>query len=345
MRPTSDPPANQRAKGRRGGRGSTPRPTFLVSTRPDGRFGHRSLELAVVAALLVVATLPARAWAQEASPAASPIVVTDDEGTEVALEGAPERIISLTPGTTEILFAIGAGDRVVATTDADDFPPEAVPLPDVASFGSVDLEAIVGLDPDLVVAGGNGYTPPDAIERLRSVGIPVIVIYAPTVDAVAEDIQLLGEAVGLDAEGAEVAASLREGIEALSATVRDLPHPKVFYEVDATVEIYGPADDSFLAVMVALAGGVPVTSGSALSFQIPLERLVAEDPEIIVLGDAAYGTTPEVVAARPGWGEIAAVRDGAVRPLTDDILVTRPGPRLPDGLRALIEAIHPDALP
>ena len=123
-----------------------------------------------------------------------------------------------------------------------------------------------------------------------------------------------------------------------------MPHPKVFYEVDATVEIYGPADDSFLAEMVELAGGVPVTSGSALSFVIPLERLVAEDPEVIVLGDAAYGTTAEDVAARPGWGDITAVREGAIRP-AEDILITRPGPRLPEGLRALIEAIHPDALP
>ena len=116
-------------------------------------------------------------------------------------------------------------------------------------------------------------------------------------------------------------------------------------EVDATVEIYGPADDSFLAEMVELAGAIPITSGSALSFAIPLERLVAEDPEVIVLGDAAYGTTPEIVAGRPGWGGMTAVREGAIRPVTDDILITRPGPRLPEGLRALIEAIHPDALP
>ena len=80
--------------------------------------------------------------------------------------------------------------------------------------------------------------------------------------------------------------------------------------------------------MVELAGGTPITSGSSLSFEVPLERLVAEDPEVIVLGDAAYGTTPEMVAERPGWGDMTAVREGAVRPVVDDILITRPGPRL-----------------
>jgi iron complex transport system substrate-binding protein len=162
---------------------------------------------------------------------------------------------------------------------------------------------------------------------------------------VAGDVELLADSVGLEAEGQAVAAAMRDQLASLAATVRDLPHPRVFYEVDATVEIYGPADDSFLAEMVELAGGVPITSGSALSFAIPLERLVAEDPEIIVLGDAAYGTTPEIVAARPGWRDITAVRKGAIRPVPDDILVTRPGPRLPEGLRGLIEAIHPQALP
>jgi iron complex transport system substrate-binding protein len=273
---------------------------------------------------------------------AFPVTVTDDAGTSVAIPEKPERIVSLTPGTTEILFAIGAGDRVVATTDADDYPPEAVPLPDVASFGSVDLERIVELEADLVVAGGNEYTPSDAIRSLRSFDIPVVVIYAASVDGVLADVELIGNAVGAAPEADALVDEMRTEIDALSAAVEDLPPPRVFYEIDASVGVYGPADESFLAEMIRLAGGEPITTGSASSFEIPLEQLVAADPEVIVLGDAAFGVTPEQVAERPAWGQMRAVLDGAVR-VVDDKLVTRPGPRLAQGLRSLILAIHPDA--
>jgi iron complex transport system substrate-binding protein len=286
---------------------------------------------------------PLATVAEESAPAdAFPLTVVDDEGTSVEISGRPERIVSLTPGTTEILFAIGAGERVVATTDADDYPPKAVPLPNVASFGTVDLERLVGLEPDVVFAGGNAYTPPDAIGRLRDLSIPVVVIYASTVAAVAADVELVGAVVGESAEAAKVAETMRAEIAAISEATADAPRPRVFYEIDASAGLFGPADDSFLAQMIELAGGEPITTGSSTSFEMDLERLVAMDPEVIVLGDIAFGATPEQVAARPAWDGMTAVREGAIRGV-DDKLVTRPGPRLPLGLRSLTLAIHPDA--
>jgi iron complex transport system substrate-binding protein len=282
------------------------------------------------------------ASAPEASASEFPLSVVDDEGTAVELADRPERIVSLTPGTTEILFAIGAGDRVVATTDADDYPPEAVPLPDVGSFAAVDVERIVELEADLVFAGGNQFTPPDAIARLRDLEIPVIVIYASTVDGVAADVELVGSAVGNQAEAATVADRMRDEIAAIGEALADAPRPRVFYEIDASAGLFGPAEDSFLAEMIELAGGEAITTGSAESFEMDLERLVAADPEIIVLGDAAFGATPEQVAERPAWDQMTAVRIGAIR-VADDKLITRPGPRLPLGLRSLALAIHPDA--
>ncbi len=116
--------------------------------------------------------------------------------------------------------------------------------------------------------------------------------------------------------------------------------PRVFYELDATKEIYGPAPESFLASMIQLAGGDPITTGDPAVFAIPIEKLVAADPQVIVLGDAAYGMTAEAVAQRPGWAGMTAVKDGAIRPV-DDTIVTRPGPRIAEGLRALALAIDP----
>ncbi len=345
-------------------RPTDPRPSFVPSKRGARRFP--ALGAAVLAVLLAACSSPAASstltatatpgptaaaslvpsTAPSASPAAAfPVTVTDDEGTAVEIEREPARIVSLTPATTEILFAIGAGDRLIATTDFDDYPPEAVALPDVASYTSVDVEAIVGLEADLVLAGGNNFNDPEALTRLRSIGIPVVVTYATDVAGVLRDIELVGTSVGRGPEAAELAADMQADFDQVAAAVEGEAKPRVFYELDATSEIYTAADDSFIEEMIELAGGDPITTGSSTSFSISLERLVDADPELILLGDAAYGVTPEIVAARPGWAVMTAVREGRVAPV-DDIVITRPGPRLVEGLRQLATAIHPDvALP
>ena len=272
---------------------------------------------------------------------AFPVSLVDDEGTTVELASAPRRIVSLTPATTEILFAIGAGSRVVATTDFDDYPPEAVALPDVASFVSVDVESIVGLETELVIAGGNNFNSPEAIAQLRSLGIPVLVVYAPDVATVLADIELIGRAVGEADAAADLGAQMRMTFDAVALATKDVTRPTVFYEIDAFAQIYTAADDSFLAEMIELAGGTPITTGSTTNFEISLEVLVAADPDLILLGDAAYGVTAEQVAARPGWGGLQAVTGGAIRPV-NDLIITRPGPRLVEGLIELARAIHPE---
>ncbi len=273
---------------------------------------------------------------------AYPLTLTDDEGTAVSIAARPERIVSLTPATTEILFAVGAGPRVIATTDFDDYPPEAVPLPDVASYMGVDVEKIVGLEADLVVAGGNNFNSPDALAKLRGLGVPVLVVYAPDVATVLKDIELVATAAGEPAAGAAMAERMKAEIAAIGRAIDGAggARPRVFYELDATKEIYGPADNSFIAEMIKIAGGDPITTGSPTVFSIPLETLLVADPQVIVLGDAAYGTTPEIVTTRPGWSGMTAVKDGAIRPV-NDVVVTRPGPRLVEGLRALALAINP----
>lgn len=301
---------------------------------------------------------PATAAATDPAPSASvaastiapiasfPISVVDDEGTSVHLAAEPQVIVSLTPANTEILFAIGAGGRVVATDDGSDYPAEAVDLPDVASFSAVDVEQVVNLDPDLVVAGGLGFTPADAITQLRSLDIPVLVTYAPSVEGVYKDIELLGAATGTSETAVTLTASMRAEIDAISGAVAATgTPPRVFYEIgydDTTGAIYAPADDSFVAEMVTLAGGDTITTGDPNTYEIALETLIERDPEVIVLGvNPFYEPTPEAVAARPGWNVMSAVRNDDVRTVRD-IEITRPGPRLPLGLRNLAGAIRPD---
>jgi len=152
-------------------------------------------------------------------PATYPLSLTDDEGTAVTIAARPTTIVSLTPATTEILFAVGAGPRVRGVTDADDYPPAAKQITAVVKLGAVDVEKIVGLDANLVIAGGNGFNSPDAIAKLRSLGIPVVVVYAANVAGVFKDIELVAAAAGEGYAGQALAASLQAQEDAVVAAV------------------------------------------------------------------------------------------------------------------------------
>ena len=284
--------------------------------------------------------------APTATPAPTfPLTITDDEGSSVAIPAEPTRIVSLTPAATETLFALGADDRVVAVVeDIAGYPPGAEDLPVVATFQGVDVEQIVSLEADLVIAGGGNpsFTPIAAIEQLRRVGIPVVVLYARNIDQALAGIRLVGLATGTSATADRLAAAMATEMAQLGAATAVLEHPKVFYEIDATSKIYTVPETSLYAEMLILAGADPITTDD--SYEISLEELVAADPDVILLGDDADYTTAADVAARPGWGDITAVKEGAVIPIAAYVLVTRPGPRLVEGLRALIEALHPEVL-
>lgn len=279
---------------------------------------------------------------QTPEPAATfPLTLSDDQSTDVVLPKQPQRIVSLTPAATEILFAIGAGDRTVGKVeDISKYPPASDDLPIVATYQGVDIEKIVALGADLVIADANGLTPQTAIDQLRRANVPVLAVYAGDIEASLDDIELIGDATGDGPAARDLTASMRAGFDQVAAATQGLPEPRTFYEIDATKEIYGPEKDSFLESMIGLAGGKPITAASGAP-DIPLEDLVAADPEVIVLGDGAYGTTAEIVAKRPGWGTMTAVKTGAIRP-ADDVIITRPGPRLAEGLMALAIAIHPE---
>jgi iron complex transport system substrate-binding protein len=290
----------------------------------------------------LTATAPPSASAPASVAPAFPTTLTGDDGTTVTLAAAPTKIVSLTPAETEILFALGAGDTVVGKVeDIANFPPEASDVPVVGTFAGVDVEKIVAAGADLVIAGGNGGTPQDAIDKLRTLKVPVLVVYAADVKGALADITLTGAAVGRAAEADALVAAIQARFDAVAAALSAVDRPKVFYETGDQPSIYGIADDSVYAEMIGLAGGTPVTTGSATNWEQSVEKLVAADPDLIILGDSAYGVTAEAVAKRPGWAGISAVKNGAITGI-DDIVVTRPGPRLADGLVLLAKAIHPD---
>jgi len=285
-----------------------------------------------------------------ASIAAYPLELTDDAGRTVALDHEPRRIVSLAPSNTEIVCALGACERIVGVNDYRDGLPDDVletiaAVPDVASFTGVDREAVVALEPDLVLAAGNELTSSADIDALDELGFPVLVLYPESLDGVYADLALVGAAIGARDAAATLQTTMEGRVLAVEEAVRGLPAPRTFYEVGVYEgTIYTAGADSFLAALIELAGGDPIT-GDSLTTAIQLEDLVAADPQLILLGDAAYdpSISAEAVARRPGWGGMTAVGSGDVRAMPDDLLITRPGPRIVDGLEALARAIHPEA--
>lgn len=257
--------------------------------------------------------------------------------------------MSLAPSNTEIVCALDACDRLTGVTDFDDYPTSVTALPKVVVQAKVDVEKVVAARPDLVIAAGNGLTPDAVITQLTGLGLAVMTLYPTDLDGVYADIGLVGRALGADAAAAQTVAGMRARVTAVTGKLAGAARPRVFYEVSVFEgSIYTAGKDSFLASLIGLAGGDPVTGGPA-STAIQLEDLVTADPQLILLGDASYdpslATTARALATvrgRAGWEQMSAVKAGAVVPFLDDVVTTRPGPRIVDGLEALARAIHPE---
>ncbi len=281
-----------------------------------------------------------------AVPSATAITFTDDLNRTVTLAGPAQKVVSLAPSNTEILFAIGAGTQVVGRDETSDYPAEALSLPTIGGYSGFNLEAIVALHPDLVLAQGGGFNSPELVASLENLGLTVYVLpNPPTIEAMYSNLETVGALTGHESEAAALVESLKGRVAAVDEKILPISHgPTVYYELDATdpTKPYTAGPGSFIDMLITRAGGVNVGAGLQGQWaQISLEQLVVANPATIILGDAAYGETPAKVAARPGWETLTAVQTGQVFAF-DDNLVSRPGPRLVDGLEAMAKLLHPD---
>jgi len=307
-------------------------------------------------AALLVAALVAGACGGEATNSLVPVsptpiveadyprTVIDDAGVSVTIAAKPQRIVALTPASLEALDQFELGQGVVGVADCTCLPIAFMAKPQVADYTGTNVEAIISLNPDLVFVGGSGFTPADAITQLKAANLTVVTLDPKSMSGVYTTLQLIGDAAGASVTAAEVITTAKSDIAVLTALVQDQPMVSVFYEIDATGAIYGLAPDDYAAELVALARGDLVSSGVNGVYEISLEALVTAAPGVILLGHTTDGVTPEAVAARPGWGTIPAVANGAIRPIDGD-LVSIPGPRIAEAFRAIIAQLHPTVLP
>ncbi len=267
---------------------------------------------------------------------ASPITVDSDSGP-VTLDGNPARIVSLSATHTEMLYAIDAAESIVATDLTSNYPAAAQTTPKVDAF-NFNVEEIASVEPDLVVTGFNFQGEVDALE---AIGIPVLLLApAANLEDAYEQIEILGSVTGRELEAAGLISSMQARIDALIG-----PTPgdslTVYHEIDNT--LFSANSATFLGDiyrrlgMSNIADAVPDEFGSGY-VQLSEEYLFSEDPDLIFLGDAGFGESLESVAARPGWGSLTAVQNGAVFELDGDI-AGRWGPRTVDLVEEIVAAI------
>jgi iron complex transport system substrate-binding protein len=263
---------------------------------------------------------------------------TADEATDGGFSPFHGRIVSLSATATEILFAIGADDQVVAVDDTSDYPPE-VPKTDLSGF-QPNIEAIAGYEPDLVVIS---YDPGDLVDGLEALGIDVVEQPAvSSIDEAYDQIEELGELTGHDDEAGDLVDEIRTELDELAASVPARSEPLTYYhELDDT--LYTVTSDTFTAEVYRMAGLTNIADeaqSSGGSVQLSNEFVVAQDPDLVFLADTeCCGVTATSVAARPGWAGLRAVAQGTVVELDDDI-ASRWGPRVVDFLRVVIDAVE-----
>lgn len=276
------------------------------------------------------------------SPTSGNLTFTDGLGREVKLDGPAQRVVSLAPSNTEILFAIGAGSQVVGRDEFSDYPAEASAVESVGgSMGQYSTEAIVALEPDLVLAAE--INTPELVKQLEDLGLTVYYLKNPTtLEGMYDNLGIVGQLTGHDVT--ELVDSLKARVAAVDEKIAPLSSViPVFYEIDASDAskpyTYGPG--TFGDLLIARAGGFNIGGSLVDPYpQISLEQLVVANPVVIVLGDSMWGVTPESVKERPGWETMAAVQNDQIFPF-DDNLISRPGPRLVDGLEQLAKLLRP----
>jgi iron complex transport system substrate-binding protein len=305
------------------------------------------ITLGVVVAVITIAA--AAYWYTSLSPEA-PGEIVDDLGRNILVEERPKRIVSMAPSVTEMLFALDLGDKIVGVTDACDYPLEALEIEKIAHFQDFDVERIVELNPDLVIMDRYfDLTPPGFwLSKLEEVGVTVVVLYAKDLEDVIDDIELVGHATGSQRKATDLVNALEERINAVIEKVANITEeakPRVF-----SIDWYDGESDpwtsgigTFADDIVKLAGGINIAGVKSGFFQMDLEAIIWANPQIVLVIEDYNWPTPtyESIVSDQRLQSIEALQNNAIDEI-DANLVSRPGPRLVDGLEETAKMLHPE---
>jgi len=270
-----------------------------------------------------------------------PITITDDLGKQVTIEEVPQRIISLSPSNTEILFALGLGDRVVGVTNVCNYPPEAKEKEKIGGYSNPSLEKIINLKPDLILATfGN---PGKLIDQLKKFDLPVVGLNPKTIEEIFGSIELVGKITDKEEKALELVENLRGRTEKVLAKTEKLTQeqrPRVLYVVWYK-PLWTAGSGTFIDELIQKAGGINIAGDLSGWPKMSLEAVIEKNPEIIIVGEGHPGGLIETVKAESTLSETDAFKNNKIFTIDADI-VSRTGPRIIDALEEMAKIIHPE---
>ena len=280
---------------------------------------------------------------EQSQTKAFPITLTDDLGNEVTIEEQPEKIVSILPSATEILFALGLDDEIIGVSEHDNYPEAAL---EKEKIGDMDMntEKIISLMPDVAFLAKYNYeNSAEAIKQLEQLGIKVVIIDTEeSFEAAYESIELIGKATGKTEEAKEIVASMKEQMEQIKEKASQVTEAKkVWVEISPQPDLYTAGQHTYIGEMLNIIGAENVATEDGW-YSVNEEEVVKMNPDVIVTTYGYYvENAVEQVLSRDGWQEVTAVKNKAVYDVDSDMM-TRPGPRLVDGVEELGKAIYPE---
>jgi iron complex transport system substrate-binding protein len=267
--------------------------------------------------------------------------LTDQLGRHVTVSDEPQRVVSLAPSITEIVFALDQGHRLKGVTTYSDFPPQAVKLPKVGSYVQLDLEKIVALKPDLCIAIKDG-NPIAVARRLESLKIPVYAVNPRNLESVMQTVQEVGELLNVQEKADKLVQSMNLRIQKVKSLVAKTTYrPRVFFQIGVS-PIVSVGTHTFSNELIVLAGGKNVAQGPIAYPRYSIEQVLALSPEVIIITSMArVAIFKQVKAEWNRWPNMPAVRNHQIF-IEDSNLFDRPTPRLVDGLELMVKLIHPE---
>jgi iron complex transport system substrate-binding protein len=306
----------------------------------------------IFVAAIIIAFVGAAAWQQlhkPEEPSDFSISIIDDYGRNVTMAECPERIVSLAPSCTEIIFALNLENKLVGVDSYDYYPPEiqekieSLNMTKLGEYASISIETIVDLEPDLVIAAMRVQY--EIIENLEAVGQTAMIIYPQNFDDVLADISLIGEATGQVEEAEAVVADIQERADEIADKTQGVTKPQVYIEYSFNGGYQSFGSGSFADELINKAGGQNIFTNSTSAYiSASSEEVIVSDPEVIIIAEgamsAACGLSPETINNRPGWSEISAVQNNQIYEIDERLFL--PGPAMIEGLESMAEVLHPE---
>jgi iron complex transport system substrate-binding protein len=280
----------------------------------------------------------------EAKETGFPVTIKDGADKEVTIEKKPEKIVSLMPSNTEIVYAIGAGDAVVGVSENDDYPKEAAEKEKVAGM-ELNVEKIISLKPDLVLAHGSAADMWEAgLKQLEDSGITVLVVHnAQSFEETFETIRMLGKATGHEKEAGQVVQDMKAKIDSIkekAKAIKEEEQRTVFVELSPAPEIYAAGKNTFMDEMLDVIHAKNAVEEEGWP-KMNEEAIISMNPDVIILNYNYAKNALEQAMARKGWQDMTAIKEKRVIEVNED-LTSRPGPRLAEGVEELAKAVYPD---